>query len=58
MILEQIMSHVLIDCPPSLSLLTIMALVSSESLLVPLANRIFCIGGCNATYENNRENKK
>ena len=29
-------SHILIDCPPSLSLLTIMALVSSESLLVPL----------------------
>ena len=38
-------SYIIIDCPPSLSLLTIMSLVISHSLVVPLQAEFFALEG-------------
>ena len=43
--IENDYSYVFIDCPPSLSLLTVMALVAAKSIIVPLQAEFFALEG-------------
>jgi chromosome partitioning protein len=49
------LDYILIDCPPSLSLLTVNALISCHSVLVPLQSEFFALEGLSQLMLSIRE---